>query len=112
MKKTSDLDIQKHIAVEFVDEKQRIIAERKNAAKEKSDQQEFWMKIVVKVIRWSEGNGPLDITDDKYRITAKEWRTYSERWTEINVNQNPKKIAEELKETKKKIESYGGFVKN
>lgn len=112
MKKPEPTDNLDANSFEFMDEKQRIITERKNAAKEKSDQQEFWMKIVVKIIRWSEGNGPLDITDDKYRISAKEWKIYSERWTEINANQNPKKVAEELKETKKKIESYGGFVKN
>lgn len=91
------------------DTKQQIILARKNAAKEKSDQQESWLKIVVKVISWSEGLHSGGIVQQTDKITTKEWDFYCKRSMQINTSHSKKKIEEELENSRKKIKSFDGF---
>lgn len=76
---------------------------------EKSQQNEAWYKLVVKIICWKDGllaGGSVKFTD---KITAKEWSIYSNRIVKINTTYGKQKVVGTLKETKEKIKKNGGF---
>ncbi len=79
---------------------------------EKQQVSEAWFKIVVKIIRWRDGTisyGDLAPVD---KVSPKEWKMYCDNIKKKNVSYSEKRIADELKETWERINSYDGFEDN
>lgn len=112
MKKTTldNLDIDNFSDAAILTEKQRVVAARKAASLEKTNQQDIWRRIVVKVISWSDGLLSGGIIKQTDKITREEWKVYSDRCFKINIGQDKKKIEKDLDITKKKIEFHNGFA--
>lgn len=84
---------------------------RKDAAQERSKEQEQWHRLVVKVISWTDGLKYGGIIEKSNKITAAEWKTYCSRYTKTNTSHEKSKVTNDLEEIKKAIEGYGGFEK-
>lgn len=78
-------------------------------ALEKARQQEFWFKIVVKILSWKEGLSGSGVKISRDKISPKEWKLYSERILKNNVTYNKDRVLRDLKETQEKIAQFGGF---
>lgn len=81
----------------------------KLASQEKLDERESWHKLVVKVITWKDGSLEKSIVKEAYRITAAEWKTYSQHITATNTSYSKERVLSSLEETKEIIADHGGF---
>lgn len=80
-----------------------------SANNRQSDQaiaREIWRKLVVKIIRWKNGDTSTE------KITDKEWKEYYSKTLEINVSSQKAKVLDTLKETYSIIQKLGGFAKD
>jgi len=75
---------------------------------EKIAAKENWFKLVVKIINWKDGNPEKGSIMLGTKITSKEWKAYSKGLIGNNLI-SPEKALAKLKETKEKIQEFGGF---
>lgn len=78
------------------------------ADQDKLYERESWHKLVVKIITWKDGSSQSTVRAN-YRITAAEWKTYSEHVIKNNTSRSEEKISSSLKETREIIYKNGGF---
>lgn len=85
------------------------LSDDKQAYLDKLEERESWYKLVVKVICWKDGAKQAEAGIQAAKITAKEWKEYSERVLKTNTTTGKQKTTENLEEIKKAIKQNGGF---
>lgn len=81
----------------------------KKASDEKAELREAWHKIVVKVLCWKDGLSQQNVITLTDKITAEEWKMYTEKMLQISVEAGKDKTTEKLKKIKEMIQKHNGF---
>ena len=72
-------------------------------------EREDWLKLVVKIINWKDGNPEKGAIELGTKITSKEWHAYTKGSLANNLIYSKEKVINTLKLTKDKIKEFGGF---
>jgi hypothetical protein len=79
---------------------------------EKVEERENWHKLVVRIIRWKDGNFENVNSGIPAKITPKEWQMYQKKSIQMNVTHSKDRVAATIKETWDNIKKNGGFLED